>query len=163
MKIFQRYDFDTADMSELVKKIIGNTDKNFRHSVKVDRVAFFVKEGMLKHAYIKAVSQLELKQDFFADFEIPVQIIKEGVYNFRLNTNQPTSLYLDGKELISVAESKDLKEENITVPLAKGRHNFKLIYFQESQSEAKGVTLSYSQEDSNKYYVVGQSSRYIKF
>jgi len=151
MKIFLKEDLDKENMPDMVNKVFSSTDRGFRHSVKIDTVSFFVKEGILKHAHIKAVSKLNLEKDFFADIEIPLQVLKEGLYKFCFCTNQSAYLYLDGKELARTA----------TVSLGEGHHGLRLIYFQ--ASGANGITLSYSLLGSYKTYLAGQSSKYIEF
>ena len=161
MRIFQKYDLGTDEMSEMVQKILGSTDRGFRHSIKVDQMAFSVNKGVLEHEHIKAVHKLGLTTDFFADFEIPLLVIKEGYYEFCLYANQQTSLYLDTKQIDGSMENKDLQEESVTVFLDKGHHDLRLLYFQ--QPKAKGLKLSYSPADSNEHYLVGQNSKYINF
>lgn len=161
MKVFLKDDLETDNMSVMIRKILDSKGKEYRHSLKVDRIDFFVNKSVFNHIHIRSVSKLNLKKEFFVDFEIPLMILKEGFYKISLTTNQASYLYIDGKELASLKETKNLEEKDITVFMEEGYHNVKLLYFQ--MPGAKGLKLSYVPSGSNKNYLFGQNSEYVSF
>lgn len=161
MKVFLKDDLDADDLSGMVKKVLASTDKGYRHSLRIDRIDFFIDKSVLEHVNLKSVSKLNLKKEFFMDLDIPLVILKEGFYKISLTTNQVCYLYIDGKELTSLKETKDLQEKDITVFMEEGYHNAKLLYFQ--MPGAKVLKLSYTPSGSNKKYLFGQNSEYISF
>ncbi|MCX6113445.1 MAG: hypothetical protein NTY22_09255 [Proteobacteria bacterium] len=117
---------------------------------------------MLKHPHLDSVSKLNLKKDLFLDFEISMNVLKEGFYDIIVKSNEIIALALDGKEIGKFEESSDVTENKVTAFLSKGHHSLYLVYLQ--AIGAKGIEALYKPvEDKGSGNLIGVDTDSISF
>ncbi len=162
MKVFFKDDMPSDNTMESIKNIFYYGSKGFKHEVKVDQISFYVKDEMLGHPHLRSISKLNLKKDFFLDFEIAMDVLKEGSYDFTVKTNEAVGISLDNKEVATFDESKESKENKVTLFLSKGHHSLNLVYFQAMGST--GLEARYKPAEANTpARLIGEDTDSISF
>ena len=162
MKVFFKDDMPSDDPMESIKNIFYYGNKGFKHEIKVDQISFYIKDDMLMHPHLNSISKLNLKKDFFLDFEISMDVLKEGTYDFIIKTNETIGLALDNKEIASFVETKESKENKVTVFLNRGHHSMNLVYLQ--VIGATGLEAWYKPtEEKTPRVLIGENTDYISF
>jgi len=161
MKVFFKDDMPSDDVKVSIKNIF-DYGKGFKHQIKVDKITFYVKGDMLRHPHLKSITLLNLKKDFFLDFDISMDVLKEGSYDFIVKSNEITGITMDNKEVALFEESKEPKENRVPIFLSKGHHSMSLVYFQ--PLGATGLEVRYKPTEQNaSAHLVGEDTDYISF
>ena len=161
VKIYFKDDMPSDDTMESIKNILSY-GKGFKHETEVDRVSFYIKDGLLKHPHINSIAKLNLKKDFFLVLDIYMDVLKDGSYDFMFKSNAVIAVSLDTKEVAKFDESKESKENKTSIFLSKGRHSMKLVYLQPAQ--AIGLEAWYKpEEEKAPAHLVGEDTDYISF
>lgn len=74
--------------------------------------------------------QFNLPENFAVVYEGYLKISEDGLYNFAVESDDGSALYLGGQEIIFNDGEHGLKRVESVVPLKKGFHKIKLLYFQ---------------------------------
>lgn len=152
----------SEDDSIAINDIYQSRNTKYLHTLYVDEINFPVNAKVLTHDHLNSVSRFNLKNNFFADFDIIVTVIEEGPYEFSIKSDDGFVFALDGKELTKFGQRREFQEDQVITFLTKGTHFMKLVYFQ--ASGRAGLELRYKplNQDGPGYFL-GRSTRYIVF
>lgn len=100
-----------------------------------------VKGELKKTGIINRPSLSEaLQEDHFAFiFEGMIDVPKAGIYTFRTTSDDGSVLFIDGKPVVNNDGGHSAVPATGLIPLYKGKHNFKLLYFEDYEGESLDV------------------------
>ena len=108
----------------------------------------------------KSMGPLGYSNDFFIDFEAKMDVLEEKTYTFEVSSDDGFRLWIDDQQLAEWLGDRPVSSTPATVHLTRGRHNFRMSYFQGYGNLGLKVTYS-GQAGSN--FLLGESSAMIKF
>ena len=81
-----------------------------------------------------------MQEDHFAFiFEGLIDVPEEGIYTFRTTSDDGSVLYIDNQQVVNNDGGHAAVAATGLIPLKKGLHTFKLLYFEDYEGESLDV------------------------
>jgi hypothetical protein len=93
---------------------------------------------------------------FFGYLDVP----KDGIWSFALRNDDGSALWIDGVCVVDNDGIHDLSEAQGTIPLGKGLHFYKLVYFDDEGDQ--GLTWSWKAPGADRYVPIPVNKLYYK-
>lgn len=154
--------FFSEDDSLIIDNVFQNRQTKYLHTLFIDEINFPLNAKKLRHDHLNSIAKLNLKNNFFADFHIRINVIEEGFYEFIIKTDDGFALFVDSKELMKFEKRRELKEDRSVMFLKKGNHLMDLVYFQAMGKTCLEFRYKPLQKDGPGYFI-GKNTRYITF
>ncbi len=122
------------------------------------RNIYFPQSSELIH---KEFGKLGFSANFFIEFKTKVYVKKEGFYSFFIASDDGFRFKVNGEIVGEHKENRPFTTSEIFLNLKKGTYFFELSYFQ--GYGPCGIIVYYKTFDSQKKYLFGKSSKYLKF
>ena len=100
-------------------------------------------------------------EDHFAYlFSGYIDVPEEGIWSFALKSDDGSALWIDGVCVVDNDGIHDLAEAEGTIPLMKGLHPYKLVYFDDEGGQE--LSWSWKSPGSDRYVPVPAHKLYFK-
>lgn len=115
------------------------------------------KNGIINHPDLSEA----LQEDHFAFiFEGLIDVPVDGIYTFRTTSDDGSVLFIDGKPVVNNDGGHSAVPATGLIPLLKGKHNFKLLYFEDY--EGASLDIDWKIPGNADFTPIPDSSYYLK-
>ncbi|MCC6933872.1 MAG: hypothetical protein IT292_11590 [Deltaproteobacteria bacterium] len=130
---------------------------SYKQEYKIDVLSFDQGEEL----YHPSLGDLGFKHNFFIDVTGKFDVIQGGRYHFRVSSDDGYRLTIDGQVQGEFLKDRSYNTDKFEVNLSKGRHAFKVEYFQ--RYSQLGLEVAYKRVEDKKFTLVGKDTEFLRF
>ncbi|MEI6079547.1 MAG: PA14 domain-containing protein [bacterium] len=151
-----------SQQSEAIKDLHDERKTVLTKVFFVDEVDFPLSSHAFTHVHLKSLSSYQFKDNFFVDLETNLKVIKEGVYEFTVCSDDGFSLIMGDKVVIESTGPREMQcsTANIAFPVT-GTYPLRIQYFQ--GLGLMGLKATYKNEKDKRVYIVGEDSPFMTY
>jgi hypothetical protein len=139
-----------------IKTIYQQRNILYTYSSRIDKLDFTKNYRVLTDIHGKNYG---FKYNFFIDFYTNFYLKKDTNITFIIYSDDGFVLYIDNKKVAEFIGDRPIAKNEVTLFLKKGKHTFKLSYFQGGGN--LGIKAFY--KIGNEIHLVGENSSFVKF